>query len=64
MKKLKIFSNKRTEPDDFSMIHKCSFCENFNSKVIQIPASPSLICHSCLYAMMRALEKAMMDEMI
>ena len=60
----KIFSNKRTEPDDFSMIHKCSFCDKFNSKVIKIPASPSLICHSCLYDMIKELEKAMRDEMI
>jgi transcription elongation factor Elf1 len=60
----KIFSNIRTEPDDFKMSYGCSFCDKFNSKVLKIPDTDFLICHSCLYAMMRVLEKAMMEDII
>lgn len=60
----KIFSNKRIEPNNFSMDYGCSFCEKFNPKVIEIPTTTFLICYSCLHKMMKALEKAMMEDMI
>ena len=40
--KYKILSNPRVEANDFRMKHGCSFCEDYVSKVINIPDTPSL----------------------
>lgn len=60
--KYKIYSNPKVEANEFHMKHGCSFCEDYVSKVINIPDTPSLICKGCLYKMMKALDEAMIEE--
>jgi len=60
--KYKILSNLRVEANDFRMKHGCSFCDDYVSKVINIPDTPSLICKGCLNKMMVVLDVAMMDD--
>jgi transcription elongation factor Elf1 len=61
---LKIYSNERVRPKDFSMKYECSFCDKFNSKVLELPEPcGSLICKTCLGNMAAALDTAMMEEM-
>lgn len=57
-----IYSNNRTKPNDFDMDYGCSFCNKFNSKVLELPGTTLLICKTCLSRMCEALDKKLIKE--
>ena len=57
-----LFSNKRKEPNDFTMTISCSFCPRFSPVVISIPNTDKKICKTCLSEMVEFIDKAILSE--